>query len=357
MMMDEFIDSIREKDQEIMKLIAERTEIAKELGKWKMSQNAESCNGDHNSEVIDLYSKTASEEGLDPAIATKIAEALIEQAANSNSSLVKSPAPRKIAIIGGAGKMGKWTGDMLSRSGHYIKIIDPASKNGLTVNDCADADIVVVSVPIHATETVLRQLDGICKPDALIFDLTSLKSPIVPILKELATRRKVCSIHPMFGPSAASMFGRNLVVCDCGNKQATEEATSLFDERGGNIRVMDVEEHDVYMSYVLGLSHAINIAFFTVLDRSGISYRDMESVASTTFRKNLDTNASVALEDPQLYYEIQHMNEHRDEMWNLFSNAVNDLKEASLNTDPSSFVQLMENGRKYFSENNEQKQN
>ena len=154
----------------------------------------------------------------------------------------------------------------------------------------------------------------------------------------------------MFGPSAENLSGRNIIVCDCGCADAAETVRKMFDGRGANIRVMDIEDHDVYMSYVLGLSHAVNIAFFTALDRSGISFRDMNSVASTTFRKNLDTNISVALEDPVLYYEIQHMNVHRDEVWDLFSKAVEDLRKASLSDDPSAFIGLMENGRNYFTQ-------
>ena len=45
-----------------------------------------------------------------------------------------------------------------------------------------------------------------------------------------------------------------------------------------------------------------------------------------------------------------HSHQHRDEMWDLFSDAVRDLKDASLSSDPSGFVELMENGRRYFSE-------
>ena len=182
----------------------------------------------------------------------------------------------------------------------------------------------------------------------MIFDLASLKSTITDTLRSMAKHRNVCSIHPMFGPSASSLSGRNLIVCDCGNTEAAKEASSLFEGRGGNIRMMDIAEHDVYMSYVLGLSHAVNIAFFTVLDRSGIPMSDMASVASTTFRKNLETNASVALEDPELYYEIQHLNCHREEMWDLFSKAVADIKDASMSNDPSAFVSIMEKGRNYF---------
>ena len=129
-----------------------------------------------------------------------------------------------------------------------------------------------------------------------------------------------------------------------------EEAKSLFDDRGGNIRIMDVGEHDGYMSYVLGLTHAVNIALFTVLERSGYSFKDLLTVSSTTFSKGLDTNMSVASEDPMLYYEIQHLNVHRDEMWDLFSETVEELKKQSLSDDPSGFIGIMDAGRRYFND-------
>ena len=336
---DRLMEAVRQKDMEIIRLIAERGRMVGSLP------------GDVAAEVakrtLDLCASAGPEAGLGPEAAALIASALTESSAVSVSQKTDSPG-MKVAIVGGAGKMGDWIARFLRKSGHDVLIVDPASGNGLSLKDCADADAVIVSVPIHATDAVLRELDTLCRDDALIFDLTSLKSPITATLREMAPRRNVCSVHPMFGPSATSLSGRSLIVCDCGNVRAAETAKHLFDGRGGNIRMMPIEQHDEYMSYVLGLSHAVNIAFFTVLDRSGIPFRDMQSVASTTFRKNLDTNTSVALEDPMLYYEIQHLNAHREGMWKLFCDAVRDLKEASLDSDPSKFVELMENGRRYF---------
>ena len=74
----------------------------------------------------------------------------------------------------------------------------------------------------------------------------------------------------------------------------------------------------------------------------------MESVASTTFEKMMDTNQSVALEDPYLYYEIQHMNATRESMLREFDGAVHDVVEAALSDDPSAFKELMDRGREYF---------
>jgi len=56
----------------------------------------------------------------------------------------------------------------------------------------------------------------------------------------------------------------------------------------------------------------------------------------------------VASEDPMLYYEIQHMNSHKDEMWSLCSKVVNELMEKALDDDPEGFVNLMNAGKKYF---------
>ena len=346
--LDELRDEIRKRDLKIVELISERTELAKQIGATKIEQGLPIRNVEVEKKVIARYKEEGSRYGLSGNTMATVASAVIQQAVDAESVLFKKEAGRKVAVIGGAGKMGAWTADLLSKHGHDVIVIDSAEDNGHTIDECASMDIIVISVPIHTVSGVLKQLDGICGKDTLIFDLSSLKTPFIDTVREMAGRKKVCSIHPMFGPSAASMYDRNLIICDCGNKQAVEETRELFDNKGGNIRMMDVGEHDGYMSYVLGITHAVNIALFTVLERSGFTFDDLRTVASTTFNKGLDTNRSVASEDPMLYYEIQHTNEHRDEMWELFSEAVEDLKKASMSDDPEMFRRLMEAGRAYF---------
>ena len=346
--LDELREGIREKDLETIRLIAERTEIAKQIGEIKIGQGLPIRNIEVEKKVIARYIEEGSKFGLSEGLMISVASAAIQEAVDAESRTVKNAEPKRIAVIGGAGKMGVWISRLLTGYGNTVIPIDPASKDGHDISECADADVVIISVPIHAVPDVLKKVDSICGEDTLIFDLSSLKTSITDILKDMAGRKKVCSIHPMFGPSAPSLYNRNIIVCDCGNAEALKETVELFDDRGANIRIMDIGEHDGYMSYVLGLTHAVNIALFTALERSGHSFSDLLSVASTTFNKGLDTNRSVASEDPMLYYEIQHVNSHRDEMWKLFSEAVKDLREASVSDDPAKFRKLMEAGRLYF---------
>ena len=336
-------------DFEIMELARRRLELAKQVGLNKAKTNAPIRNIEVENRVIDRYRGFALENGMNPVYAELICKTLMQESIEEQALLPReSSVKRHVAIIGGSGKMGRWMGDLLKKSGHRVDIVDPSSGNGLTVDDCKWADTVIVSIPISRTEAMLQKLDSVCKEDALIFDIASLKSPFVETLKEIGSRRKVCSIHPMFGPSAGSMYDRNLIVCDCGSRTAVDEVVDLFRNHGANMRTMDVDEHDKYMSYVLGLSHAVNIAFFTVLERSGIDYNDMRSVASTTYSKLMDTNESVALEDPYLYYEIQHLNKFRESMLKEFDDSVSDVVEAALADNPQAFKELMDRGREYF---------
>ena len=349
MALEDIRKEIGDIDIEMLGLMKRRLELAKLVGEDKVERNAAVRNIPQERNVIDRYRGFALEHGMNPVYAEKVCKILMQESIEIQAALPrKASLARHIAIVGGYGKMGRWFADLLKQSGHRVDIIDPSSGNGLTIDDAKWSDTVIVSVPISRTRGILEKLDAICPPETLILDVASLKSPFIDTLKDMATRRKVCSVHPMFGPSAESMYDRNLLVCDCGCPAAVESALELLGNHGANIRTMPVDQHDMYMSYVLGLSHAVNIAFFTVLDRSGIDFQDMQTVASTTFAKLMDTNESVALEDPYLYYEIQHLNAYREDMLRQFNDAVHDVVNAALDESPKDFKDLMDNGREYF---------
>ena len=349
MELNEIREEIKNIDFQILELAKRRLELAKEVGANKVKTNAAVRNMEVERKVIDRYRGFALENGMNPVYAETICKILMQESIEAQAALPrKASVLRHIAIIGGYGKMGRWLADLFKQSGHKVDIIDPSAGNGLTLDDCKWADTVIVSVPISRTAGILEKLDSICGEETLIFDIASLKSPFIEKLRDMGSRRKVCSVHPMFGPSAGSMYDRNLLVCDCGSDTAVEETIQLLGNHGANIRTMEVEEHDKYMSYVLGLSHAVNIAFFTVLERSGISFEDMKSVASTTYSKLMDSNQSVAMEDPYLYYEIQHLNVNRDKMLKEFGDSTKAVVEAAQADDATEFKNLMDRGREYF---------
>ena len=62
----------------------------------------------------------------------------------------------------------------------------------------------------------------------------------------------------------------------------------------------------------------------------------------------MDANLSVAMEDPYLYYEIQHLNVNRDKMLKEFGESTKAVVEAAQADDATEFKNLMDKGREYF---------
>lgn len=337
------LSEMRRVDDKIMEFIGERLRISAKIGEL-------------NNECPDSMFSTAERfrsmgdmVGMNGKAAEELCRILTEESAIVRTLSHEDESPKlKVAVVGGQGQMGRAMGRLLKDSGHEITVIDPRAKNNLSLADTADSDVVVIATPISAVSDILSELDGICREDALIFDISSLKSPFVNKLKDLAEHRKVCSVHPMFGPAVRSMHGRNLVICDCGSEDAVNAAKTFLDGRGADIRIIPVDEHDRYMSYVLGLSHIVNIAFFTVLEKSGIPFKELRSLSSTTFDKMTDTIMSVALEEPELYHEIQNLNRDRDAMLSELKDAIASVSEAAASEDSENFTELMLRGREYL---------
>ena len=111
---------------------------------------------------------------------------------------------------------------------------------------------------------------------------------------------------------------------------------------------ISVEWHDELMQYVLGLSHLTSILFFTTLVQSGLPFETLETMASTTFHNQTRTAASVAGENPDLYYEIQKLNRHSAELFAQVRKALDRIENAVKGGDSAAFREIMDRGRSYF---------
>ena len=111
---------------------------------------------------------------------------------------------------------------------------------------------------------------------------------------------------------------------------------------------MELESHDRLIAYVLGLSHALNIAFFTALAGSGEAAPELARLSSTTFDAQLGIAAAVAEENPHLYFEIQSLNDYGGESLGAFAAAVERVRSLIREKDQAGFEALMERGRAYL---------
>jgi chorismate mutase/prephenate dehydrogenase len=176
-----------------------------------------------------------------------------------------------------------------------------------------------------------------------------LKSPLRSGLMALKSHGcRVTSVHPMFGPNTELLSGRHVIFIDLGSTEALQAARELFAPTMVEQVVMTLDEHDRLIAYVLGLSHALNIAFFTALAESGEAAPRLARMSSTTFDSQLDVATLVAAESPELYFEIQSLNDYGAESLEALAKAVERIRTAVLSRDQASFAGLMQRGRDYL---------
>src|SRR5690606_28009107 len=242
---------------------------------------------------------------------------------------------RRALIIGGGGKMGRWFGEFMASQGFSVEVADPgAAASDTSVDDWRKTDLehdfIVLATPLGITDSILRDL-ALRRPPGVIFDIGSLKSPLRAGLLALKSHGcKVTSIHPMFGPDTELLSGRHVIFVDLGCAEALASARELFAPTMAEQVVMTLDEHDRLIAYVLGLSHALNIAFFTALAESGEAAPRLAKMSSTTFDAQLEIATSVAHESPDLYYEIQSLNDYGAESLEALAKAVERIRTAVL---------------------------
>ncbi|MDB6087555.1 MAG: chorismate mutase / prephenate dehydrogenase [Gammaproteobacteria bacterium] len=356
--LDDLRRRLNEIDRQMISLVAERKAVSGEVARVKRSTGYPTRDYERERDVILGVRATATELGVSPALAEELLRLLIRSSLTTQeqASVVArgTGTGRRALVIGGGGKMGGWFVGFLMSQGFAVEVADPTgAPEGVTrVEDWRKTDLkydyIVVAAPLGATDAILRDL-ALRRPAGVIFDVGSLKSPLRSGLLALKSHGcKVTSVHPMFGPDTELLSGRHVVFVDLGHAEALASARELFAPTMAEQVVMSLDDHDRLIAYVLGLSHALNIAFFTALAESGEAAPKLARMSSTTFDSQLDVATRVSQESPDLYYEIQSLNDYGAESLEALSQAVERIRTAVLTQDHEAFTALMRRGRDYL---------
>ena len=356
--LDELRAELAAVDREILAAAARRQRLAQQIGQVKRAAGIATRDYRQERDVLERARAAAAEHGLAPALGEELLLALIRSSltAQEKDQVVArgEGSGRRVLVIGGHGHMGRWLVRFLSAQGFAVEVADPAGPvEGYPHHPdwraaTLDHEIIAVAAPMPASNQILHELAK-APPAGLVFDIGSLKSPLRSGLHALRDAgAKVTSVHPMFGPDTELLSGRHVIFVDLGVPGATAEARALFASTMATLVDMDLESHDRLIAYVLGLSHALNIAFFTALAESGEAAPRLATLSSTTFDAQLQVASKVAAENPELYFEIQVLNDYGTESLSALLYAVERLRSVVRAGDIEGFRGLMERGRAYL---------
>lgn len=339
-------------DSGIIDLIAERLAVVNAIGDHKLRTGAPLRHYAREREVIDRGMARAESLGLSGRLAREVLETLIHYSIGDQETYKLAQSEhgqgKQALVIGGLGRMGEWMSRYLDMVGYHVEVADPVDTPSPfdRVSDWEsvidDYDLVVVAVPLRPSNDILHRLAEL-KPRGLVFDIGSLKSPMISGLEALANAGcRVCSVHPMFGPDEIGLSGRHILFVDAGNPEALIEARALFAHTAAECVDLSLQEHDEVMAWVLGLSHLVNIAFASALAESGEAVPLLRQISSSTFSAQLQVATQVVSENPHLYYEIQQGNAMTGEVVGHFRRVLDELSRAVRTGDEISWTKAMD---------------
>ena len=257
----------------------------------------------------------------------------------SQSSQSKSPSPRyhQVAIVG-VGLIGGSIGLALRqrrlaeevvgigrRQSSLNKALACGAVDRTTTElkvGVAEAQMVVVAVPVSLVSRLVREVAEICPEDGLITDVGSIKGPIC---QDLAALGSFIGSHPLAGDhrsgpenARGDLFsGKVVVVTPCpGGQEATEElsergrgdrrsasqgrsdikhqVSKFWESLGASVVHLDPEEHDRALAATSHLPHWVASAL------AGATPPQWLPLVATGWR---DTTR-IAAADPELWSQI-----------------------------------------------------
>jgi len=348
---------IRNLDAALLGLVAERMELAREIGREKQAAGIPLRDFEVEKNVLERASRSATELDLAPEIAREVMRTLVDEACRVqevDSFSAFAGTAETILIVGGRGRMGRWFARFFSSQGHRVRVHDQSADDGEhadapTLEAGLDgATLALLAVPL---DDVAATLGAVAAAGfrGTVCDIASLKAHLAPDFEAArAAGCAVTSIHPMFGPAARTLSDKVVCLCDCGVPAATEHVARLFRETAVTLVPLSLERHDEIAAYVLGLSHLVNLVFARALAGSGLSREELDAVGSTTFHGQLQTTASVVSENPDLYYSIQRLNRFTPRVHDELARSLEEFRAAVAADDRSSFARSMESARRWL---------
>ena len=207
------------------------------------------------------------------------------------------------------------------------------------------SDLVLVAVPVAATQSTLAALSGALSPQALLMDVGSTKRDVVQAA-EFALGNKLATFvpaHPIAGKEVAGVAHADVdlytgcqviltPIAQTGKAQWVQ-AQSLWTALGAHVRTMSALDHDSAFAAVSHLPHMLAFAAMNAVNAQDQAAHFL-SLAGPGFRDF----TRIAASDPAVWRDILHANrdqlllqsQHLREALQAFESALAEQDSATL---------------------------
>ncbi|HOZ94049.1 MAG: prephenate dehydrogenase/arogenate dehydrogenase family protein [Rubrivivax sp.] len=228
-----------------------------------------------------------------------------------------------------------------------LGVIDVEAPSALLA--VSGADLVLLAVPVAATETTLKAIRHLVNGDMLIMDVGSSKRDVVDAARRVLKQDVGVFVpcHPIAGREVsgvehadAGLYAGKQVILTPIERTLTaklEQANALWQALGCQVVNMSPESHDAAFAAVSHLPHLVAFALMNSIVNQPEG-REYLSLAGPGFRDF----SRIAASDPQMWRDVLIANrEELGRQTELFQHALNDLQRLIANGQADDLERLI----------------
>lgn len=190
-----------------------------------------------------------------------------------------------------------------------LGVIDVAAESALLA--VSGSDIVIIAVPVAATEGTFKSIRHLVNPGVLFMDVGSTKRDVVDAARRVLKERLPSFVpaHPIAGREVAGIEhadaqlyqGRKVILTPLAQTDATlvQKATDVWAAIGCQVLKMSPENHDAAFAAVSHLPHLVAFAYLNAMNQQPAG-KEFLSLAGPGFRDF----SRIAASDPNVWRDI-----------------------------------------------------
>jgi prephenate dehydrogenase len=190
-----------------------------------------------------------------------------------------------------------------------LGVIDDAAESALLA--VSGSDIVLIAVPVAATEATFKAIRHLVEPGCLFMDVGSTKRDVVDAARRVLKERVVNFVptHPIAGKEsggvqhadAALYQGRQVILTPLASTDPAlvQKAADVWSAIGCQVLKMSPDDHDAAFAAVSHLPHLLAFAYFSAVARQPAG-NDYLTLAGPGFRDF----TRIAASDPAVWRDI-----------------------------------------------------
>jgi prephenate dehydrogenase len=190
-----------------------------------------------------------------------------------------------------------------------LGVIDVAAESALLA--VSGSDIVIIAVPVAATEATFKAIRHLVDPGVLVMDVGSTKRDVVDAARRVLKERLPSFVpaHPIAGREVAGIEhadgalyqGRKVILTPLTQTDPVlvQKATDVWAAIGCQVLKMSPENHDAAFAAVSHLPHLVAFAYLNAMNQQPAG-KEFLSLAGPGFRDF----SRIAASDPNVWRDI-----------------------------------------------------